>query len=260
MRCSSTKPTDGLLPALPALPDYHLDSIDPRYLQRREEILESVNGFTVTPTNADEANELSDQLVEARRFVKEVEAARVQFKKPVMDLGRQIDSLAKELTEGVESAIRDRSRLIAAWSEAEARRVRDEELKRQEEIRKAQEEHRRKEAEAQQLMSKANTQEQINAAVKAEIEAESCAQRVEEAIIQPLPEKTKAAGMVTREVIHRDIEDEAKFIEWCLSPKGDRRLLRIEPNRQAINTMIMPGMDVPGLKVWKENVAAPRAR
>jgi hypothetical protein len=109
-------------------------------------------------------------------------------------------------------------------------------------------------------MAKAKTQAQINAAVKAEIEAEQHAQRVEEAIVQPVQEMTKAAGMVMREVIHRDIENESAFIEWCLGPQGDRRLLRIEPNKQAINTMIMPGMDVPGLKVWTEKVATPRAR
>ncbi len=70
-------------------------------------------------------------LRELKEFTKTIEAARSEVKAPVLDLGKRIDALAKELTQTLEGESDRLGRLIGSW-QAEQNRIAEETRKRAE--------------------------------------------------------------------------------------------------------------------------------
>lgn len=107
------------------------------------------------------AKAAADMVRELRGLAKAVETSREEVKAPVIQLGRQIDSLAKQFTVGLPAEIDRISRLLTSYTVEQERIRREAEEKRQRELREAQERERkaREDAEA--------TKRRIEAEVKA---------------------------------------------------------------------------------------------
>lgn len=200
--------------------------------------------------------ELAGQvLVEIRRLTKECEDSRVAIKAPVLDLGRDIDRVAKGFVEGIQTEAVRIGRLVAAYQTeqqriaADAARARQAELDRIECERMAAEEKARKEAES--AMAKAATPEAAEvAAVKAEVaqaEAARAAQRSAESVaVAPAP-PPKLAGVSVRQVWKFEVLD----INALHAARPE--LVNLVPDIRQINGFIAAGDRViPGLRIWQE--------
>lgn len=91
---------------------------------RRDELIALAQRGT-SIVNAESANRAAAVLVELKTFSREIEAARVDAKAPVLDLTRKIDALARDLTASVEAEADRVSKLLGAY-QAEQNRLAEE--------------------------------------------------------------------------------------------------------------------------------------
>ena len=139
-------------------------------------------------TSADEQNLAVEILTKGKKILKDVEAVRVELKKPVTALGKAIETLASNFSDPLQLKLNEKLKLVSVFQTAEAERVRLEEIERQRKIQEAirlEEEHKRKLAEAQRLAAEQVERDRL-AAVALE-SSRLAAELVAKATGQPVP-------------------------------------------------------------------------
>lgn len=264
--------------------------------------IEVTGADAVLVTSADEARKQRDQLLTdcraldaiqdkgdaaafvevlqlAKNFTRFVEASRKSAKEPVLDFGKRIDSVARELVAELDVEADRISRLLGGWQAEENRKAeqaRREAWEREEQIR--QEAARvQREAEAKQaaiqaeLERKASVARSAENAAKYEAEAARRKQQAEElersrqeaaekAIIETRVAASqvaaaKADGVSTRGKICFEVLDITALYEAA------PYLVNLTVNTAAVNNALKnlgPGQSLPGIRHWKENVSVVR--
>lgn len=246
--------------------------------QKRDELLALVREAPVI-NSADTAASAAILLSDVKNFTRVIEAARVDVKGPVLDLGKRIDALARELTASLDNEALQISRQLGAYQAEEnrkaeaARRAAWEEEQRI--IREAQAKQREAEekarAEAERLAAKAARartdagrakaeDEAILAKQKADAEAQARADAARTAVIETRVTAAaaippKPAGTSIREEVCFEVEDIVKLYE--LAPY----LVTLTPNTAAIKNalkVLTPSQHLPGIRHWREQKAVVR--
>lgn len=194
----------------------------------------------------------------------QVERSRKEVKKPVLDLGRRIDSIADEFCVDLSAEASRIQALLNAHVERELRARAEIERQQREAARKAEEDRRHQEAEARRLEEEKrqaeaaaaapfDAQEKEEAEAKlAELDARLTAHPpppvpVSRPIAQPAPLPPAPAA---KEVWHYKVTDIAAL--YATKPE----LVRLSENVSAIKAEINAGMrECPGIEIWSETVA-----
>lgn len=170
----------------------------------------------------------ADVLKNLSAAVRDMEAARKVVKAPVLDLGKRIDSVAKNWATGLQAEEKRIKRVLGDYQAAERR-------KREEAERAA----REAEAEAKRKAEEALAAGDVEAASKA-------ADEVAASKAQVAASSHKIEGVSVRETWKFEVVDvEALF-------KAAPHLCKIEPNNGLIRETIKVDQSIPGLRIWKE--------
>ncbi len=258
-------------------------SLAPDAIAQRDAAIASAQKITAVADNATQ-DECAERLRSLKQLIKLTEDSRQEVKAPVLDLGRKIDTFAREFIGKAEAEAQRLTKLLSAYQAeqqriaAEAERKRQEELKRQEAERQrieAEERARREAAEraAEEARLKAEaeflapTEAEAEAARKASEEAERRAKEEADRLAQAQREKAKAeadalalrtaapvksvkaSGMSVGTVWKFEVTDIGQLV------KARPDLCRIEPNTAAINAEIKRTKEIAGLRIWSETVA-----
>lgn len=202
-------------------------------------------------TNPQQATHAANVLKDMKALTRSVELARTSVKAPILEQGKRIDALAKELTAEIE----EQSRLIAATLghyQAEQQRIADEAR------RKAWEEQQRIEAEAKaqiealalkEARARSDAKKDEHAA-RAELVQEAAQQAIVEVRQQAIAKvAVKQEGIATRKVIKFEVENITALYEAA------PYLVSLSPNTAAINQALkglQKGQSLPGVKHWEE--------
>lgn len=183
-----------------------------------------------------------------KAFMNEVEAARKELKKPIIDIGKTLDETVKTFVTKTDISFSKVMQMLAVWQQAEqvrAQRIRDEEeAKRREALRLAAEQ----EAELNRKKEQAKTEMEKEAL---EIELEKKGQEFRETIIEShaavaVAAPTKAKGMSVAKVYDFEVEDIHKVYQH------NSALVKLEANTVVIKSLLRQGMkECPGLKIFE---------
>jgi len=166
--------------------------------------------------------------------VKDMESARKEVKAPVLDLGKRIDSTAKEWLAELETEKKRITRTLGDY-QAEQDRIRRDAERRE---REKQEAARR---EAEEALASGDEE---GATKATEAIAQSSA-KVSESAHRP-------AGVSVRTAYKFEVED----IDVLFKARPD--LCTIQPDNAAIRAAVKKSQSIPGLRVWKESSAVAR--
>lgn len=224
-------------------------------------------------SNPEEAESVAIVLRDAKAFCSLVEAARTAHKAPILDQGRKIDTLAKELSSAVEGEAKRIGQILgaftaeqsrkaeearqAAWKE-EQRILREREEKERIEREKAEAQQRELErkqsvarnqenadkyaAEAEQRRIQAAKAEEAR---QAEMERQIIATRQQAASVAAL----KPAGISSRKVLKYEVTDIVALYEAA------PMLVKMEVAPAALKEALKnlrPDQTLPGIKHWYE--------
>lgn len=212
----------------------------------RDSLLEKSNPIVeINPENYETATEI---LRELSQNIKVVEDARIQVKKPVLQLGKKIDGLAKDFSDLLEKEKSRLSKLIGNYIAEEERKAREEaERKAREEAEKL--EQMRLEAEkAKHKAEELNDFESAFDANCIEAEISETKKEISESPIIPIP---VARVKNTRTITTRKF----KITDENLLLKSHPELF--SPNETAIRAYVKYQVKdiktpVPGLYIWEE--------
>lgn len=194
------------------------------------------------------------------RIQKQVEDDRQLVKKPVLDLGRQIDGTAQTFLSDVNSEVVRLKGLLSSY-EIEQRKKAEAERQRQiEQQRKAQEaervrlveldRQRRETEEAARKAQQASTPQEATRALQAAVVAEEKAEALAAPVAQPVftaPVVHRAEGAVVQERWTFDLVD----IHALYAARPD--LVQLTPRTSVILTAIRAGLlEIPGINIRKE--------
>jgi hypothetical protein len=193
-----------------------------------------------------------------KQLLNEVETARTQVKEPVLDLGRKIDGLAKTYCIPLQAEIIRLTNLVTGFQRLETERLRKEEEKRQEALRKAEEdrlaaEQLSREAEKQATSDQAGLSEVEEAMLAEELKKE--AEAKQEALVRaPLPKANKVSGIVVKaDQLQYEITDIHAL--YAVRPDlveltGKRSIIR--DNLDFLWYEQQNNKPTPGLRVWTD--------
>ena len=224
----------------------------------RSQALEKASHIKSVTTAAEQAAAV-EAIALLKGLSKKMEASREDVKRPVITLGRQIESMANEYKGELETVAKRINDMVQAFfreeaRKAEARRKFAEDMaakKRQreaEEARLANEEAERLRQQAQQAET---VQEALNLTAKAQ-ESEQIAEQAEERAAEIAPAAVaapaKAAGMIAKKIWKHRITD----IHALYKARPD--LVTLEPKTNQINATIRQGGErkIPGLEIYEE--------
>lgn len=190
-------------------------------------------------------------LTNLKALIKSVEDSRKEVKAPVLEVGRQIDGVAKAYCADLEAEARRLSIMVGSYQEAARRKA---EREREEAARAQAEaiaEMQRKQAEAMEAGDE-------EAADAARAEAADKIATAQIAVINA--EGPKPEGIVTRTAWKFEVVDITAL------HKARPELCLVEPNNAAIRAVVKAsnGAAIPGLRLWQEagaivrGAAAPR--
>lgn len=232
-----------------------------------------------TVSTADQAQRAAYVLKELKGFTREIENARTDVKGPVLELGKKIDALAKELTLKVDAEAMRVSRVLGAWQaeqnriaeEARQKAFREEQRIREEAAaaeRAASEKARReadelaRKADRARTDAKAKEYEALANAKREQAEKEQAARdfAAEQAIVNTRVNAAavaapKPAGVSTRKEIKFDVTDLVALYEAA------PYLVNLTPNTAAIKAALKglrEGQSLPGVRHWEENLTVVR--
>jgi hypothetical protein len=226
----------------PTLADTQISVLEEVRQNRDALIKEAAEISTVQDRlDADDCTQILKRLSE---FSKDIESQRSAAKAPVLELGRKIDALGKELVASVDSEKTRLSRLVGAF-EAEERRKADEERRRlQDEQLRIQ---REAEKQAMEAARQAKTEEQRDRAVDQVVaKAQEKIVQVQQQIVQAQVKKAEGSKLLTK--ICFEVTDIREL------HKAEPNLVTLEPNGTAIRAILKqnPNLILPGLKHWTE--------
>lgn len=210
----------------------------------RDTLLSVASGI-VAITDAESAAHAANALKEMKTFTRAIEEARSSVKAPVLEIGKQIDGLAKQLTSKIDAESTRLSRIVGAW-QAEQNRIAEEAR------RKAWEEEQRIKEEANRKIREAeeSSRTQSSFEKKAEkIEAQATQAIVETRIAAANAAAPKPAGFSTREEICFEVTNITALYEAA------PYLVTLTPNTAALKAALRGltgGQTLPGVRHWKE--------
>ena len=218
-----SSPTFAIVPSLDATSVTTLATAK----EARDALLKDAVAITAITDRMD-ADCAASTLKELKDFTKSIEASHKEAKAPVLDLGRKIDEVKKDLLTEVEAQASRLGRLAGAF-EAEERRKADEERRKAE----AEVMRLRREADMKALAAAREAKSIEEASAKAE---EIQAKAAEEVAIIKQEQATQAPaarpGLALRkEIIVEVLDAHALYAE-------DPRLCKIEANVAAIKALI----------------------
>lgn len=242
-------------------------TITPDALAHRDALIEDGNAYE-SCEDSFTATSIAQHISALKALKKVCESTRTAVKKPVLDLGREVDKLAREYSEPIDAEIQ---RLVQHANQyaREQERIRQTEIAEQrrkaEEAQRAAAEARRKAEEAERLRKEQEAREQsvmfpdptprdqpdhvaeaMDAGAEAQEQARAAARARSEAAQL---EKTKAtedvAGMGTRTKWDFEITDIMALLAH------DQALCDIRPRRQLIISRLKDGQEIPGIKAIK---------
>ena len=208
----------------------------------------AMNAAARVPAVADamDAEDAADALRLLGALVKDVEAARKVVKEPVLELGKKIDTTAKEF---VADVVAEKARIetaLGTFQAAEQRRADAERRAAQEEADRL----AREAAKAQREADRATNQGEADRTQQVAAQAETAAieARVAAAEIAPV----KPSGVAVRQPWKFEVTD----IKALFAARPD--LCVIEPNNAGIRAQIPHNQNIPGLRIWQEAKASVR--
>ena len=240
--------------------------------QQRNDI--ALKAVAINAITSPEHNELARaSAVAIRKYIKDVEATRVELTAPALDWQRRLKSLADEHLQPLKDELKRLEGLATAFLEAEAARVRKEEELRQAAFQKAQQEQ----FEAQDRAAKAEARAAALAAPVAASEADplsnapvvpsakaeaameradaargkvdAAAAKVQHIISAPAPAMEKAKGQSLRQVLEYEVLD----IHAVYAARPELCKLEISP--AAVKATCNPKFHVNGLRLWWRNAS-----
>jgi hypothetical protein len=208
--------------------------------ERRDELVFAAAAVKAVtdPTTAEQAG---NALKNLKAFSRDIDDKRTEVKRPIIALGKAIESLAAELTEAVEAEAKRISRLLG-----------DYQLEVQRKQREAEEEARKKEQailEEQQRKAQAAIDSGRNVEGKLEkIEAQTFEKVALVRAEAAAPVAPKIAGVATRQEVKFEVTDLAELY------KARPELVKLEANTAAIKAVLKanPKLQLPGLRHWTE--------
>lgn len=214
---------------------------------RDEAVVKAQSVLSVS--NAEEQKEAVEAMSNLRSLAKRMESSRELVKRPVLDIGKAIDTLAKDFSNPITQEVNRLNLLISTFQREEDARV---EKKRQEEEaarRKIFEDEERKKAELQKKADAAkNPVEKMKILQKIDDTEAKATEAVQESLRRDIANApARAAGMVVRkDWKHRVIDIKTLYTarpELCV----------IEPNNAMIRGMISGGVrECPGLEIYQD--------
>lgn len=219
-------------------------SISDAAREQRDDILSQLREVT-TVSDAFDADTAAAALKIGTAFARQIEAGRTEAKAPVLDLGRKIDALGKELVADVEVETKRLSRLLGDYQAEEQRKARIAEQAARDEARRI-----RDEAEANaRAAAKAATSEAEATAVASAIMETAATRIVETKQAAALSVAPKATGTGLRTDVVFEVVDIVAL--YAARPE----LVNLEPNGAAIRAICKanPNLQLPGLKHWTES-------
>lgn len=226
-------------------------SINAEAEQARNELALRGRDITTITTAASNA-EAAEVVRDIRAYIKSVETARQTLTKPLLEGQRLLKTLSDDHCAPLLAEQQRIERVAVSFAQAEARRVAEEERKRQEALAKAEEERQEAERVAAAKLAKAEASgstRDIKAAQKAEqavIAAETATQNI---VMAPPAEVARTKGQQTKKVLCFEVTD----INALVKARPD--LCKIEAKASAINATCTPDMAKvpPGLRLWYED-------
>lgn len=202
--------------------------------------------------------EVAGQVARALQgIIKGVEKTRTEVKAPVLDLGKKIDSTAKDFLAPVQVEFERVSGLINRYQREqirlaeEARKKAEAEAARKREEQERQEaEARRKEEEARKAAEVAVTEEQHTAAVQQAEEAKQQAESIAAApvaVVVPVAVAPVVSGVSARKEWTFEVESIERL--YAVNP----HLCNVTPKRAEIQTLVRAGArQIPGLRIFED--------
>ena len=210
---------------------------------RRDDLVKVSSRIAVVADRLD-ADDAIIVLRNLKEFSREVETQRAAAKAPVLDLGKKIDGLARELVGSVDAEVNRISRVIGAFEIEERRKADEARIAANNEAQRI-----AREAEAKEIAARraAPTAEAADRAADAVVEK---AQQQIVAVQQQAANAAapKAANSQLREDICFEVTDiRALYAE-------NPMLVTLEPNGSAIRAILRanPNMKIAGLRHWRE--------
>lgn len=208
----------------------------PEAERRRDALLAEAVSITQIQGSFD-AQIATDALKGIKELLKSVESARKEIKQPVLDIGREIDNVAKCFGNELTGESNRLSRLIGAYQSAEREKAARERRRLEDEERRLRQEAARKQFEAE---SEAKSQEAVEEAATAVAQVRS--QRAELKSAEP-------QGAQLRTYWKYEVED----IEALYNARPE--LCNIEPDGTAIREFLKRTKGkhkLPGIRAWEE--------
>lgn len=213
--------------------------------ERKADILATTRAVT-SVVDAMDAEMAADALRLVSAICKEVEAGRVEVGKPVLELTRKINALAKEFTQDLSDEKVRLERILGEYQAAE-RRLADEARR----VAQAEADRLAREAQRAAYASEAATNQaeaERTQQVAAQAETKAIEARVAAAEIAP----TKPEGVAVRTNWKFEVVD----INALFKARPD--LCVIEANNAGIRAQIPHNQSIPGLRIWQEAKASVR--
>jgi DNA repair exonuclease SbcCD ATPase subunit len=225
----------------PSLPVLTISADDAKAL--RDSLLKQANEVT-TITDRLDADDATQVLKALSSFEKEIEEGRTVAKAPILDIGRKIDALGKELCAQVLIEKSRISKAIGAFESAERQKAEDERRRLEAEAAKI---AREADKAASLAASKATTEEAKARAVDSVVEkAQTQVANIKAQVVNLAPKKAEGSKLL-KKVCFEVTDMQALYKarpEFCV----------ITENGQAIRAILKtsPNLQVPGLRHWVE--------
>lgn len=198
---------------------------------------------------------------EIKALLKGIEESRTAVKAPVLTLGRDIDRVASEFADALEKEAKRLLALVSKYQAEQQRIAAEVERARLTELQRIEDERLKSEAEAKRLADEqaksAKTIDDLDRiareeeARKAQAEA-AAAQRTAPLFQSPAVAPVRAAGMSVRKVWKFRVLD----VRDLAFKRPD--LVRIEANASAITAALKRGETLPAVEAWEETEAGVR--
>lgn len=217
---------------------------------RRDALLAKARRGT-SVANSASAEKAGEVLKEIKTFTRAIEDARKEVKEPVIEVGKRIDGLARELVADLDAEATRISRLVGAW-QAEQNRIADQKR------REAWEEEQRIRDEANRKIQEAREHSRTEASFEKKadkIDAQATQAIIDTRVAAAGTIAPKPAGLSTREEICFEVTDIQALYESAPF------LVSLTPNTAAIKAAIkgLTGQQtLPGVRHWKEQKAIVR--
>jgi uncharacterized membrane protein YqiK len=218
--------------------------------ENRAALLAKITTALAAPITTETAAQANDAYTQCHRWLKDLEANRQTVKRPLLDLGKQVDDVAKKAAADMEAAKLALGRALAAYQQQENARIQAERDRIAAEARAEQE---RREAEAKALQDKLNAEAAERAALEtipgeepAPVLTPQVLVRPAELMPQHMPELVKTAVKVgVKKVLHIDDYSAIPF-------EVNGVPLWKELDRTAVTTLLKNNVAVPGCRLIEE--------